>query len=223
MHPNRNPEQARLPEGTRGRRAGAVRWGLACALGIATMVLGPALANDPNDPGKSGGNEESWSSDPTVGTLPMVGDPGASDQAISLRGTTEAIRAVLRSAAPAASGDVTAWIETIDFGDGTAWVRLYGDVDIQLDVDRLGDVEVGVFSGFEGNGMACVAQTSAGLVRGDDLHAGEELRIDAYRLLAAGIFEDALRLHCVHATGQRSTVGIVWAPQEGTLVLRQDV
>jgi len=219
MHPNRNPKQAQLPNGGRDRRAGFVRSGLACALGLAALVLGPAFANDPD----LSDNEGSWSSDPTVGTLPMEGDPGASDQAISLRGSSEAIRAVLRSVAPAADADVTAWIETIEFGDGTAWVRLYGDVDVELDVDRLSDVEVGVFSGFEGNGMACVAETAAGFVRGGDMHAGEELRIDAYRLLAAGVFQSALRLHCVHATGQRSTVGLVWAPQNGALVLRQDV
>lgn len=206
--------------GLRGADSGAVRCGLVLALVVAFLSIGQAYADDPGKPSVS---EGSWSSDPTVGTLPMFGEAGSPDQAIALRGTPQAIRAALLSATPAGDGDVAAWMEPIELGDGTVWVRLYGDVELQLDVNHLLGIEITVFSGFEGGGMAYVAETPGGLVRGDDLHAGEEVQIDAQRLLAAGVMDPAVRMHCVHATGQRSTVGLIWAPEDAALVIRQDV
>jgi len=220
----RGPRTGAADRRARGplRGAGVVRSGVVFGVGVLlglSAAMGPAFADETAKAGDGG----AWSSDPTVGTLPMQGDAGAPDQAITLRGTTESIRRALRSLAPLADGDVTAWADPVVFPDGTAWLRLHGDVELTLDATALDGVEVGVFSGFEGGGMAYVAQTAMGFARGADMHAGEEFEIDTYRLLSAGVLTDSVRIHCVHSTGLRGTVGLIRAPSDGALILRQDV
>lgn len=169
--------------------------------------------------------------DPTVGTLPMTGgDPGF-DQAITLRGDLGAVRAAVRNADGLSNSNVAPEFELTDLGAGEVWVRFYGDMSLELDLEALADVEVGLFGGFDGDGMGFVVDASpgagstAGSTAGSvsELLPGYELDIDPLRLFDAGLTDGPVVLRALHRSGNTSRIGFDFDPATLRLTIVQDV
>lgn len=186
---------------------------------VGALTFGSALSlGDGRSPG---GKAEvgQYGSDPTVGTLPMMGGGGEADldQTITLRGRIDDLRGVLVDASGAG------FVEVIDLGQGEGWVRFYGDVRLELSADRLSNFQVAVFSGFEGGGMRYLVQTSQGYGAVQSLASGYELPIDLVRLSGAGVLDEPAFIYSLHQTGARASTSIQSDPLTGNVVIFQDV
>lgn len=194
----------------RRRRALTRLAGVLTAL-VALPVLGWSL---PDGDGKDG----SFGSDPTVGTLPMTGGDGSEfDQTLTLRGDVQVLRTALRGA----TGD--GYIEVIDTGDGQAWARFYGDVRIEVAVFALPEIQVGLFSGFQGSGMHYVVGGPRGFAAPRALAAGYELPLDLTRAVSAGLLQQPLYIYARHRSGERTSTALEMGQDGATVVLHQDV
>lgn len=157
-------------------------------------------------------------SDPTVGTLPMYGgESDWLDQTLTLRGRVEDVRA----AVPSAGGDGA--LDIVDLGNGEAWYLFYGDVEVELDLAALADVEVGIWAGFDGGGMAYSVATPNGFGSAFTLEAGYSVELDPLRFENTGLLEAPLEIHAFHRAGVRTLTEFELDPTGTTLTVRQDV
>ena len=172
-----------------------------------------AFGDDPG--GDSGGDS---GGDPTVGTLPMTGDNDQTlDQTLTLRGNVLDIRAAIIDAGGDGSVDV------IPLPEGNALVRFYGDVRVELDLSLLATIDVGLWAGFEGGGMAYAMGTPDGLGTPSVLESGYSIELDPIRYANVGLLDEPLSIHAFHRIGRRTRTTLEMRPDEGTLVLFQDV
>ncbi len=187
----------------------------ALAAVVATSVLAVAAFDAP--PGGDGGGDDG--SDPTVGTLPMIGDTEDDffDQTLTLRGRTADVAAAVGDA----SGNGAA--EIIDLGNGEVWVRYFGDVTLELDLSQLAGVQVGIFTGFEGNGMSYSVGQATGFGDVRRLPSGSDIKLDPIRLVNSGVLGQTLMLGGLHQDGTRTMTTIDYVTVDGMIVLRQDV
>lgn len=183
---------------------------LGCA---AALPLALGMAKD--DPPIGGGF---GMSDPTVGTLPMVGPSGGEfDQTITLRGETTLLRRTIVDA------DGDGFVEVIDLGDGTAWARFYGDVRVEISAEMLPSITVGLYAGFEGSGMHYAIGGDHGFGTPRSLESGFELPLDLGRALSGGLLDSPLHLHAIHREGTRTTTTFEVGVDDSTVVIHQDV
>lgn len=192
----------------------------AVLLGISVLAIGfgSSLASAWGEPGG-----EDFSSDPTVGTLPMhtggVEDVLGPDQVIYLYGEVGALRAALAAvdvrwlAGQSASG---VWA----LPEGRAWVEFHGSIGLHWDDLRvLQGIEIGVGAGFEGGGLMCAVQAAHGTTTPTLLDVGRSMAVSLERLADAGLLQQPVVLHGLHRTGQRSRVTFVGA--NGGLTITQ--
>lgn len=183
---------------------------------LASSLLAMAVAKD-FPPGGDGGGEDG--SDPTVGTLPMLGDTDDEffDQTVTLRGlAVDVANAVI------AVGGVGA-AELIDLGNGEVWVRYYGDITLELDVAELTNVDVAIFTGFEGNGMSYSIAQSNGLGDVRRLPSGSSIALEPTRYVSFGLLDQTLFLGGLHQDGTRTMTALDYEAVDGVVVIRQDV
>lgn len=179
---------------------GCLAWGA-----LSTSAFG-------DEPGADSGG------DPTVGTLPITGNSGqALDQTLTLRGPVEDIRAAIKGAGGPGSVDV------IPLQGGMALVRFYGDVRIELDLGALANIEVGIWAGFDGGGMAYAIGTPDGLGTPHMVASGYDIPLDPIRYANAGLLDEPLSIHAFHRIGQRTKTTLEMRPTAGTVVIFQDV
>lgn len=195
-------------------KAAAISLGTFAAIAVAGWITASAAMADLGPP-PSGDR----GSDPTVGTLPSHGssDFDALDQTITLRGTA----ADLRAAVVSASGDGA--IESIDLGDGQLWLRYYGDVALELNLAVLADVEVAIFSGFQGGGLSYSVGQAIGFGEARRIAAGGSIRLDPLRFQVAGLLDDTLFVAGLHQSGARTLTSLDFQPVDGIVVIRQDI
>lgn len=172
------------------------------------------------------GSDSGFSTDPTVGTLPMhaggVPDLAGVDQVVYLHGSVEALRAALADdvffvdhlPGAAASG---IWALPGD----RAWVEFHGTFTLRWrDPAVLAGLELGVGTGFEGGGMVCVVESLAGTTAPSALQVGRSIPVAPERLHDAGLLERPVLLHGLHATGARTEV-VFSAPSTGGFTVQQ--
>lgn len=183
--------------------AGVVSW---------TAMHAAALGDPGLPPGKDS------SGDGSVGTLPMTGGTsGEFDQTIALRGDIGMIRASILDA----GGDGS--VQVIPMANGEAWVRFYGDVRLELDLSALATVDVSVFSGYFGGGMAFAVSTPGGMGSVTGIEAGSEIPLDVVWFANAGLLDEGLSVHGMHSIGLRTSTTLTHDAGAGTLILQQDV
>jgi len=199
-------------------RSGRLGLGVAAALGLALgLVVLPAEADD------RGGERGGFSTDPTVGTLPLttggVPDVAGPDQVVYLTGEVEALRRALAAvdvrwqAGESGSG---VWA----LPDGRAWVEFHGNIALHWsDAALLEGLEVGVGAGFEGGGLVCSVESAFGVTTPALLEVGRTLPVSLTRLFDAGLLQTGLVLHGLHRNGQRSQVS--FAAVDGGLTIQQ--
>jgi len=148
-----------------------------------------------------------------------VGDVDAEffDQTITMRGPAAAIDAAI-----VFEGGVGAR-EVIDLGDGDVWIRFYGDIQLELDLAKLGSIEVEIFTGFDGDGMSYAVGGTSGFGSVRHLGPGGEIGLDPQRLADMGLLDDTLFLMGLHQSGQRTQTSAEMLPNDGHVLLRQDV
>lgn len=179
---------------------GCLAWG---------ALLTSAFGDDSG--GDSGG-------DPTVGTLPITGNSGqALDQTLTLRGNVEDLDAAIQDA------DGRGHVDIIPLQGGMALMRFYGDVRIELDLGALANIEVGIWAGFEGGGMAYAIETPGGLGTPHLVASGYDVVLDPIRYANVGLLEEPLLIHAFHRIGQRTKTTLEMRPSAGTVVIFQDV
>ncbi len=176
-----------------------------------TLTSSPALA----DLTPSGDN----GSDPTVGTLPSLGnsDYESLDQTVTLRGSYADLRAAVVSANGVGA------VEAIDLGDGDYWIRYYGDVMLELDLAALTNLEVSIFTGFEGNGLTYSVGQANGFGEPRQIGVGGDIRLDLLRFKLTGLLDDTLFIAGLHQTGERTMTSLDFRPVDGVVVIRQDI
>jgi hypothetical protein len=193
-------------------------------LGISALAAGFVATQAPAWGVPGDGRE--FSSDPTVGTLPLhtggVVDVRGPDQVIYLYGEVEALRAALEQVdvrwedgepASAASG---VWA----LPEGRAWVEFHGTFGLHWDDLRvLQGIEIGVGAGFEGGGLLCAVETSYGVTAPSLLEMGRTMPVSLARLADAGLLQQPVTLHGLHHSGERSRVTFVAA--NGGLTITQ--
>ncbi|MEZ6018128.1 MAG: hypothetical protein R3F49_23690 [Planctomycetota bacterium] len=191
----------------------------AVALGICVGLAAAGAGDDP----RGGSTNNDFSSDPTVGTLPMrtggVDDVPGPDQVIYLYGEASALRAALDAVTVGWTEGQTAcgvW----ELPEGRAWVEFHGDIVLQWSDARVLDaVEVGIGAGFEGGGMLCAVESSVGMTVPSLLEVGRSFALSPERMMDAGLLQRPVILHGLHHSGDRTEV-IIEAPAGG-LALRQ--
>ncbi|WP_419190434.1 hypothetical protein [Saltatorellus ferox] len=185
-------------------------------LGVGMLGLASTAAADMPP---SGGRDGDGGSDPTVGTLPSVGgsDVDFLDQTVTLRGSSEA----LRHAVVSVGGDGA--YESIDLGNGTSWIRYYGDIQLELDLASLADVDVEIFTGFEGQGLSYTVGQAIGFGSVRRVPTGSVIRLDPVRLTNAGLLQRTLFVAGFHQIGVRTMTSLELMAADGTVVIRQDV
>lgn len=202
----------------RPRRARGVLALTALALG-AWGVLAPApdaFADDKPD-------DQSGAADPTVGTLPSLGGTTELDQSLTLRGDLETIRRAVVRADVLVPTENPGTYEVIELGGDQCWVRFYGDLRLELDADAVAELDLGLFAGFEGEGLAYVVETLSGSSSVQGLAPGEEVLIDPLRILDSGLLDGRpVFLHGVHRTGQQTHVSFEFDAEASTFVVHQD-
>lgn len=181
---------------------------------VFTISLGFAA---PEEPGEASPDDSG--SDPTVGTLPSYGNSDFDhiDQTVTLRGSYADLRAAVVSAQGAGA------VEAIDLGDGNYWIRYYGDVDLELDLEALTRLEVEIFSGFQGNGLNYSVGQANGFGEPRHLVAGGSIRLDPLRFHVSGLLDETVFVACLHRTGDRTMTSMDFRPVDGTVVIRQDI
>lgn len=174
--------------------------------------------------GGEGTNEgpRSFSSDPLVGTLPAhsSGVVHTFDQTITLRGGVQDLRDAILSVRSARGQGAH---EILEFGDGQIQVRYYGDVTLELAMDALSKVDVGLVGGFVGAGMRYVIMAPDTATGVQYLPSGAELPLDLLRLENSGLLAQPIFLHAMHERGDRTTVAVETGAAGQSFVLRQDV
>lgn len=188
------------------------------AVAAVALTVAPAKADlTPPPTGDSG-------SDPTVGTLPSLGNSqfDALDQTLTLRGTY----ADLRDAVASASGNGA--VEAIflgenEFGEDEYWMRYYGDVQLELDLAALTNLEVSIFTGFEGNGLTYSVGQANGFGEPRQMGVGGDIRLDLLRFKLTGLLDDTLFVAGLHQNGARTMTSMDFHPVDGTVVIRQDI
>jgi len=180
---------------------GCLAWG---------ALLTSAFGDDSR--GDSGG-------DPTVGTLPITGNSGqVLDQTLTLCGSVENLRAAIDDRA---SG--MGCVDVIPLQGGMALMRFYGDVRVELDLGMLANIEVGIWAGFEGGGMAYAIGTPDGLGAPHMVASGYDIPLDPIRYANVGLLDEPLSIHAFHRIGQRTKTTLEMRPSTGTVVIFQDV
>lgn len=156
-------------------------------------------------------------SDPTVGTLPVVGgEPSVIDQTLAIRGAVDDVREAISDVA-LGNG---ARIETVDLGGGEVWVRFFGTLVVELDLGEVGDVEVEIFNGFDGGGMNYAVRSRGSFGELAWLGSGERIPVRAQRLASMGLFDEALSLRALHRSGQLTETSFATTETAGSPVLR---
>lgn len=191
----------------------------AVLLGIGVLAIGLG-ATQSLAWGDGGGD---FSSDPTVGTLPMhtggVEDVLGPDQVIYLYGEVGALRAALAAADIRwLPGQSAAGVWALP--EGRAWVEFHGSIGLHWDDLRvLRGIEIGVGAGFEGGGLMCAVETAQGMTAPALLEVGRSMPVPLARLSDAGLLQQPLILHGLHRSGDRSRVTFVSA--SGGLTITQ--
>jgi len=181
----------------------------AVLLGIGALALGLAATQAPawGVPGDGG---QDFSSDPTVGTLPMrtggVDDVFGPDQVVYLYGEVEALRAALAALDIRwAAGESAAGVWALP--EGRAWVEFHGSIGLHWDDLRvLQGIEIGIGAGFEGGGLLCAVETSQGTTAPSRLEIGRSMPVSLQRLADAGLLQQPVIWHGMHRSGERSQV-----------------
>ena len=163
-----------------------------------------------------------FSADPLVGTLPVqsAGIAHSFDQTITLRGTVQALRdaiVAVRSSGGEASHEI------IELGAGQVQVRYFGDVTLELAMDALAQVDVGLIGGFVGEGMRYVIMAPNIATGVQYLPSGSELPLDLLRLENSGLLSQPVFLHAMHERGDRTMVSIETGAAGQSFVLRQEI
>ncbi len=195
---------------TRTCASGKRRWVSALLLSVLPVTSAALVLADVDPGGDSAGG------DPTVGTLPLTGGDGVSlDQTITLRGSTERIRAAVREA------DGEGGVEVISLGEGEAWVRFYGNVSLELDLACLVELELGIFGGFEGGGTLYAVETDGGIGSPISRESGYSFDLEVERLLSDGLVDERMDIHAYHRCGRRTSTELLLGAQGNTLLVRQ--
>jgi hypothetical protein len=188
-------------------------------LGALALGFGATQASAWGDPGD--GND--FSSDPTVGTLPMhtggVEDVLGPDQVIYLFGEVGALRAALAAVDVRwRAGESAAGVWALP--ENRAWLEFHGSIGLHWDDLRLlQGIEIGIGSGFEGGGLLCAVQTAYGTTSPALLETGRSMPVSLERLADAGLLQQPVVLHGLHRNGERSRVTFVAA--NGGLTITQ--
>ncbi len=193
---------------------GCASMGAAALIAALSLTAAPAIADFDGPPGSGDDG-----SDPTVGTLPTYGDSGFDliDQTITLRGSFADVRAAYVDVSGAGAK------EAIDLGDGQVWIRYYGDIQLELNLAALANVEVSIFSGFEGNGLTYAIGQANGFGDTRVIGAGGDIRIDPLRFNQAGLLGETLFVAGLHQTGARTMTSLDYRANDGVVVIRQDI
>ena len=201
-----------VPSRTLAIRRALTVLGGAAAIALSLLVA-PAIADFDPPPSGDGG------SDPTVGTLPTYGDSRFEglDQTVTLRGSFEDVRAAFVSATGHGA------IEAIDLGEGDVWIRYYGDIALSLNLAELADVEVSIFTGFEGEGLTYSIGQANGFGEARSVGVGSDIRLDPLRFKLSGLLDDTLFVAGLHQTGARTMTSLEFLPVDGVVVIRQDI
>lgn len=189
-----------------------------CALAV-SISAGLALAWD--EPVRGEGSGGDFSGDPTVGTLPMragaVDDVPGPDQIVYLYGDALQVRRALAAAeigwlpGESASG-------AFALPDNRVWIEFHGDITLTwADAHALDGIEVGIGAGFEGGGMRCVVQSSAGISMPALLEVGRSIAVSPERLHDAGLLQQPVVFHAMHQIGYRTRVEFE-APAGGFII-----
>lgn len=174
------------------------------------LAGGATLATAFDDDGDSG-------SDPTVGTLPMGGsDDVELDQTLTLRGRLGNLEVVHD-----ATGDGS--FDLLDLGNGESLLRFYGDVQVELRLAVLAEIDLSIWSGFAGEGMAYAVETADGIGSTQGLFAGESLPLDPIRFANAGLLDGPMDVHGYHRTGVRTKTTLEFDATSRMLIVTQDV
>lgn len=188
-------------------------------IGVLAIGFGATQASAWGDPGD--GND--YSSDPTVGTLPMrvggVDDVIGPDQVIYLCGEIGALRAALAAADVRwVAGESASGVWALP--EGRAWVEYHGSISLHWDDLRvLQGIEVGVGAGFEGGGLMCAVETAYGTTAPSLLEIGRSIPVSLERLADAGLLQQPVVMHGLHHSGDRSRVSFV--AEDGGLTITQ--
>jgi hypothetical protein len=212
-----------LQTGSTRRARAHVRPLTALLLSVGALVIGfrateAAAWGDPGD-------GQDFSSDPTIGTLPMIAggviDVLGPDQVIYLCGEVEALRAAL------AAVDVR-WREGASASgvwalpEGRAWVEFHGTFGLHWnDLRVLQGIEIGVGAGFDGGGLMCAVATAYGTTAPSLLEVGRSIPVSLARLADAGLLQHPVVMHGLHRTGERSRVTFTAA--NGGLTITQSL
>ena len=181
----------------------------------------PAAALDGGE-GTSAELPRGFSADPLVGTLPVQsgGVARTFDQAVTLRGSIEELReavVAVRSGAGEASHEI------IELGADQIQVRYFGDVTLELAMDALAKVDVGLIGGFVGEGMRYVVMAKGSTTGVQYLPSGAELPLDLLRLENSGLLIQPVFLHAMHERGDRTMVSIETGSAGQSFVIRQEI
>jgi hypothetical protein len=205
-------------EGTRTSMSRVTRWSSVQALALASLAfICTAVFAVAALPGPDGGG------DPTVGTLPMLGKSEGDflDQTLTLRGFSEDIEAAIIDVGGNGA------VEKIDLGNDRSWIRYYGHVQIELDLASLANIEVEIFTGFEGRGLSYVVGQANGFGTVRRLASGGVIRLDPIRFANAGLLDQTLFVAGFHRIGQRTMTSLErrqgTQAQAGSILIRQDV
>ena len=173
--------------------------------------------------GEPGDGDQDFSSDPTVGTLPLrtggVEDVLGPDQVIYLYGDVSALRTALAAVEVRwRDGESAAGVWALP--EGRAWVEFHGSIGLSWsDLRALQGIEIGVGSGFEGGGLLCAVETAFGTTAPSLLEVGRSMPVSLERLADAGLLQHPVVLHGLHRNGERSRVELVAA--NGGLTITQ--
>lgn len=220
--PNRPMKRVTIPKTTSSSWRPFAAFGSAVVLALAALAAPTsfAIGEGEGTPARPG----DLASDPMVGTLPMIGmGQEMFDQTLTLRGPI----GLLREAVQDATG--LGYFEVIHLGNDQGWARFYGDVTLELDLDLLAHLTVGLFAGFEGEGMNYVVSTATTVSSPQGLMSGFELMLDPLRLDNAGLLADPVFIHAMHNNGTRTTTSIepIESQNPGSvsssILIRQDV
>ncbi|MEM1450591.1 MAG: hypothetical protein AAF957_08890 [Planctomycetota bacterium] len=148
----------------------------------------------------------------------MTGDDeNTLDQTIELRGSVLDLRAAIIDAGGDGSVDV------IPLGGHDALIRFYGDVRLELDLALLTKIDVSIWAGFEGGGLAYAIGTQDGIGSPRGLESGYSLALDPIGYANVGLLDEPLEVHAYHRIGRRTKTTLMRRASSGSLVLYQDV
>ena len=187
------------------------------ALLVFTTAASSTIASAKDGPQLSPSGE--GGSDPSVGTLPSMGDQDFDfpDQTVTLRGSVDALRAAVVSANGVGA------VEAIDLGDDQLWIRYFGNVQLELNLAALADVEVSIFTGFQGDGLTYSIGQANGFGEARRIASGGSIPLDPLRLRLSGLLDDTLFVAGLHQSGARTMTSLDFSPVDGVVTIRQDL